>query len=435
MHAVGTSHNCDACIKADSLHDCRHRKVENFIDTNETLITDILQIAELVADYLALTEAETSSSKKYKKGSHAAPVPSTPTPLRERNLNAADRLTISTTGSTSSRLGNIDLEPLDLENIHIHEDTTSSSPTENSSILSLTPTSSTSPSNTTPNPKPTKAEQRANKRATKQAKSEQKSLKNQSKHPVVIKTSDVAKVHRFLHGNIGSDQSGNPTNHYAVAPALADDIDDDDTPSQTLPPSRHPLATDTAIEDVLQRNLAYVGHIKQHKAYLLRTVAGKKRTDRANKVHDNATKNVPIAFDENGVAIFEDAEAEDDTDALIDAILARFGIVDSSAGRHSTTATGTPNSKRALSSGGSSNQARNVLLAQLRVAIADDLKKHENEQRMTCIRAGSFWRYVGRQVFERMMRIGQERDWRTGVIRKEEKVEVVGETVEHDVGA
>ena len=74
------------------------------------------------------------------------------------------------------------------------------------------------------------------------------------------------------------------------------------------------------------------------------------------------------------------------------------------------------------------------MLAQLRVAIGEDLKKHENEQRMTCIRAGGFWRYVGKGVFERMMRVGERIDWRTGVIIREKVGEKRADGVGEDVG-
>lgn len=53
------------------------------------------------------------------------------------------------------------------------------------------------------------------------------------------------------------------------------------------------------------------------------------------------------------------------------------------------------------------------------MAVSEDLQKHENEQRQTCIRAGGFWRYVGRPVFDRMCEISETIDWRTGAIKRE----------------
>ena len=316
---------------------------------------------------------------------------------------------------------------LDVENINLHADDDIDNDNDHD-----TSTISSSASTTTTTPKLSKAEVRASKRAAKQAKSEQKSLKNQSKHPVIVRSSDVSHVHFVLHGDTAVERTGNPNSPTPSTPGTAATSIGDEEGAGAEPVSRHPLATDTAIEDVLQRNIGYVTHIKEHKAYLLRTVAGKTRSERAMRMKKEKARVVPVTYDEDGVAVFEE-EMDEDVEALVDAVLGKLGV---EVPASPTGVAGTGKRER-VSSGSSTGSTggsglagqKGALLARLRVEIGEDIKKHENEQRMTCIRAGGFWRYVGKGVFERMMRLGKGRDWRTGVILKE-TVGVVGEAGE-----
>jgi len=55
-----------------------------------------------------------------------------------------------------------------------------------------------------------------------------------------------------------------------------------------------------------------------------------------------------------------------------------------------------------------------AIAAKLRAAIKTDLEKHENEVHARYVRAGGFWRYVGKTVFERMTEIAAELDVGSG---------------------
>src|SRR6202008_4265053 len=89
----------------------------------------------------------------------------------------------------------------------------------------------------------------------------------------------------------------------------------------------------------------------------------------------------------------------------------------------STTASGAANNgssakKNGLGANKSVGGVTSVVTT-LKALVKDDLEKFDNEQRETCIRAGGFWRYVGRPVFERMTQIARELDWKTGMKLKD----------------
>ena len=64
--------------------------------------------------------------------------------------------------------------------------------------------------------------------------------------------------------------------------------------------------------------------------------------------------------------------------------------------------------------GSGASRASTAVAVKLRNAIKVDLEKHENEVHMRYVRAGGFWRYVGKTVFERMTDIARELDVSTG---------------------
>lgn len=242
-------------------------------------------------------------------------------------------------------------------------------------------------------PKPTKAEQRAAKREAKDAKSRRKSLKNQSKHTgIALRGSDIEAVALVLHGEQSTDES-------------------------------HPLATDKCIEDVMERNRRYVTSIREHKALLLKEV-GRTRKLEAERTARRARKrkerdSISSGGGQLGHMGADGNIMDEEQEALVNAVLIKFGITTDTAGDGSVTPATPITPKRASSGGnGKATQEMAMVLAQLRIAIADDLLKHENEQRQTCIRAGGFWRYVGRQVFERMMDVAERIDWKTGMQKK-----------------
>ena len=291
------------------------------------------------------------------------------------------------------------------------EENKAGSPSSNSAT-----TPSTTSSTTTP--RLTKADARAAKRAARSAKSQRKSLKNQTKlaYTVSVKATDVEHIAITLHG---SSFTADPSSNDASA-------------ADAKEGARHPLASDKTIEDVIERNRRYCSSIQAHKAYLLREVGGQRKKERRERVKKQQAKQKDYRMGRARNFVQEDADdadgrKEEEDGLVVDAILTKLGITSTSSSSSSTTIadgylTTTPNKRHSTSSASGSlsshGHSKHALIAQLRVAIAEDLQKHENEQRHTLIRAGGFWRYVGRQVFERMCEIGERIDWRTGMIKK-----------------
>lgn len=247
--------------------------------------------------------------------------------------------------------------------------------------------------------KPSKADIRAAKREAKSAKSQRKSLKNQTKHVVTIKAADVERVAVTLHGEQNLDDS-------------------------------HPLASDKSIEDVMNRNRKYVKYIAEHKAMLLKEVASTRRAEteaKARKARKRKDReSVSFASGDPGNQHKpRTVSMDEEEEALVNAVLLNFGIAVEPTLDGSMTPATPMTPKRSSSSKGTS-QEKAMVLAQLRVAIAEDLQKHENEQRQTCIRAGGFWRYVGQPVFKRMMEITETIDWRTGAMKKHDSTSSPG---------
>ncbi|RMZ89707.1 hypothetical protein DV736_g3066, partial [Chaetothyriales sp. CBS 134916] len=470
-------------------------------------------IAELLAEFRELSSehqlssgmlASSSPSSRKVKARKKAPaeivtkgdgqdeeepaIPTTPmksmNPLSEKDVNAINAA--GSNGNAITGAGDgvcaviINGDLADVENLTIHDNHHGDGKNDNdddnkknnvnghdnssvSESPATTPPSPASTATATPGPKLTKAALRATKRAAKQAKSQLKAAKNQTKHTVSVRSADVQFVAETVHGKMGcSGGSG-------VGGATFDDDEDEKVSGgeASPPPSRHPLPTDTSIEDVLKRNVSYVAWIREHNAELLKDcpkkkgvgaerkkAGGKKGSKVKGKDKEKGAtgakkKNV---VDGDGVAVFEDADASavvDDMDALVDAILFKFGITESAniaaaSGGSNTTAAGTGFGSAsapaaACYGGGSMSSAQAAIVGRLRVEIAEDLRKHENEQRMTCTRTGGFWSYAGKGVFDRMAMLGQEKEWKSGVAldkeakraRKESGGEGQGE---HEIG-
>lgn len=370
----------------------------------------------MIAKFKSLEEEESASKIKNKKGNTTNTLP-----LRERNPNTPDFNGLHHCAPASLSI------PADQDNFdegvenknEIDDDLESSTPpsTTNSTFIATA--------------KPSKADVRTAKRAAKSAKSQLKSLKNQTKLSalVSVKSRDVEHVALVLHGeqqdatDAGSNGTGSGT-------------------GDAMFTARHPLADDKSIEDVIERNRRYVANIQSHKAALLREASGRRKKERMKRVEkqkmvqkgQGKRHGKRDEFDTEPDSLSK----EEDDEMLIDAILARFDIVIPKISTAPTAASDDHFSLRNKRHSSSSNPTHShthgsmsstpslshshghtklAVLAQLRVTIADDLIKHENEQRNTLIRAGGFWRYVGRPVFERMCVIGERICWRTGVIR------------------
>lgn len=303
------------------------------------------------------------ASVKNKKGNHNSTI------LRERDVN-------TTLWNPNDGQGLFDDDRAEDENDHVDNSSVSNASTNTASTKSG---------------KLTKAEIRAAKREAKSAKSQRKSIKNQNKYVVAIKEADVENVAVTLHGEQNLEDS-------------------------------HPLASDKSIEDVMNRNRKYVKYIAEHKAMLLREVGNNRRTEmetRARKARKRKDReSISNAAGDPTNQHKPRPAIDEEEEALVNAVLAKFDIhVEPSFDGGMTPMTPvTP--KRSSGYGKGSNQEKSLVLAQLRIAIAEDLQKHENEQRQTCIRAGGFWRYVGQPVFKRMMEITERIDWRTGAVKK-----------------
>ncbi|KAK5078108.1 hypothetical protein LTR64_003487 [Lithohypha guttulata] len=391
MHAVGAAHRCSGCVITREVHENRHR-----------------EIAELVAEYKA-EEAPTALTL-------------TPSriPLLERNvnLNAVERprpgravlqLELDQDeGYAGQRIRE------DQENIEHEDDITSLSSYAPSSADTLA----------TPTKKLSKAEARAQKKAKKSAKSQNKALRNQSRNLASVTLADVENVAKVLHGD----------DHDAITSGSA-----------------HPLATDRTIEDVINRNLAFVKNIQAHKQYLFRSVAaGRKENKERKRLKKRA---------DSGETTEETVEMEE----VVTAIMIKLGIAASVAASSisgsSPTLSSTPNRsttgvisasrKRANSSLNISSSPMSnknspgasktilVIVVKLRQAIKSDLEKHENEVHARYVRAGGFWRYVGKTVFERMTDVAKELDVSTGEKwdKKRAREEKLVDKVDDDIPA
>lgn len=272
---------------------------------------------------------------------------------------------------------------------------------------------------TASNRKPTKAEVRTQKKAKKTVKSQTKALRNQTRHLASVTSADVERVAEVLHGEEARKQ-GSSQDELA-----------------------HPLATDNNIEDVIARNLNFVKNIQAHKQYLFKSIAtGRKETKERKRQKKRESK----------------GETNEDTiemDEVVSAIMIKLGIARNdvlASSSSSTTANngngnGFGGSNGSVGGGGmilrsrnntsngrkrvpsltlalspafssnsksSTNKAALAVASKLRVAIKADLEKHENEVHMRYVRAGGFWRYVGKSVFERMTEIARELDVSTG---------------------
>lgn len=328
-------------------------------------------------------EAEALASVKNKKGRGPA--------LQERDANLPIHY--------GNHAPNV--TPLPIANVPHHEqenDLEVPEIADNASIIAPSTTSSGATSNGSKTPKPSKADIRATKREARDAKSRRKSMKNQNKYTgLVIKAQDIEQVAKILHGETNTDES-------------------------------HPLASDKCIEDVMERNRRYVTSINEHKAMLLkeigrsRRVEQEKERDRARKARKRKERD-SISHG-SGQGVSDSLVMDEEQEALVNAVLIRMGLPeaitgDGAAGGTTPATPFTP--KRVSSAAGKSSQEKFMVLAQLRVAIAEDLVKHENEQRQTCVRAGGFWRYVGKPVFDRMMDIAERIDWKTGMLTKSKK--------------
>ena len=386
------------------MHENRHRHVSQSTVLIAKFEADVgNQIAELVAQIKTIEAEESTSNGRSKKElafDHFNRA------LRERDPNTPPPDAVAAPADANGRRRHAAPAPLVIPDDEADHQSETENDEHSPSTASVT-TPSTASSTTMP--KMTKADARAAKRAAKSAKSQRKSLKNQTRHAdaVSVKASDVEHVAAILHG---------PSFNATAVDGTAD-------PEEG---ARHPLASDKTIEDVIERNRRYVSNIHKHRAALLREIGGRKKMERRERVKKQQAQQQDYTLGRVRRGHHEEVEdpaqaAEEEEGMLIDAILLKLGItiatsLTSTADTHSTT----PNKRHSSSASASSasGQNKHALLANLRIAIAEDLQKHENEQRHTLIRAGGFWRYVGRQVFERMCVIGERIDWRTGMIKK-----------------
>jgi hypothetical protein len=365
MHAIGSSHNCFACIKADKSRAERRR-----------------DIAEQWARYNAVVAEEGTMQATTEKGSNTEDA--VVRALRDRHSNTGRAPNARRTAppplviSTHSNDFQDDAEN-NIENVDDEDDDSSTSP-------------STETCGFSPIPKLTKAEVRNAKRAAKSARSQRKSLKNQTKNSglISVREADIELVEAALHGE--------------------DAICDSD---------RYSLSNDQCLQDVIARNEQYLVDIQEQKAALLRKCGGKRRQFVENKKSTQGKKTSKPSND----VLEEERHAKPSGDkdeidpALVDAVLARLGI----NAPPSTPTTSSPSDKRRSSSGSltssgsaSSCQERAVLLAQLRNSISEDLKIHQDEQQETCRRTIGFWTYCDNRVFVRLKNTGEKIDWKTG---------------------
>ncbi|KIW86194.1 hypothetical protein Z517_01589 [Fonsecaea pedrosoi CBS 271.37] len=365
MHAIGTSHNCFSCIQADELHENRHRK-----------------IAELLAEYRIANGRDTAKPRTLLQD---LPVN---VPLIQQAIQHLD------VGNDDFEVGEETDQDDEAETV---TDTTTSTADENDQ-QHMPPT------------KLTKAEARALKKAAKTAKSQSKAAKNQQKHVIGVRTADVSFVAEVLHGNNAGARPG------------------------AQPRATHPLASDKTIEEVIARNMGFMSSIQEHKKALLSSIAQRRKSERERRKSSIAGISYHGAggkkrrFSEG----LHDCDAEDDEmEDLLVAVLVKLGVDGGharSTGCTANTAVATTNGvgvkKNGVGGGinkapASSPQQTSSIVAALKALVKDDLERFENEQRETCVRAGGFWRYVGRPVFERMTKIAREVDWKTGVKLKD----------------
>ncbi|KIW64448.1 hypothetical protein PV04_09380 [Phialophora macrospora] len=250
-------------------------------------------------------------------------------------------------------------------------------------------------------PKLTKAEIRAMKKASKAAKSQSKAAKNQQKHVINVWTEDVSFVAKVLHGDAAC----------AEGPAGA----------------THPLATDRTIEEVIARNMGFLSSIDQHKKALLSSIAQRRRSDRDRRKSSSAASSGGPKKRRFSERLNDEDQADDEMEDLLVAVLGKLGV-DAEHARSCGTPLAAPvvNGGLAKKNGAGADKDAACrphqiasIIAGLKGLVRDDLERFENEQRETCVRAGGFWRYVGRPVFERMTQIAKELDWKTGMKLKE----------------
>ncbi|KIV93445.1 hypothetical protein PV10_04658 [Exophiala mesophila] len=382
MHAIGTSHNCFACISADELHDNRHRK-----------------IADLVMQYKACVFCgDPATFRVPRMGLEELPV----NVNRGRNFDAAPWLNdfqfLDAEADADNNADNDNDNDDDDEVANENDDELELEP-EHDDTSTITSTSSTSPLPTTVT-KLTKAELRAQKKAAKMAKSTSKAAKNQAKHIVTVRSEDVDAVNRILHGE--ADQQTRNT---------------------------HPLASDKTIEEVIARNMGFMSSIQAHKKALMNSIAQRRRSRREKDRRKSQRGRLSVAAEDE---LNEEAE---ELETLLTAVLVKLGVgeQDVQAVRSSHVQLGSAKKNNFVSTNGNGNgdaistANRLSIVANLKTLVKDDLERHENEQRETCIRAGGFWRYVGKPVFDRMTQVAEQLDWKTGAKNKDVKSHVVEE--------
>lgn len=275
--------------------------------------------------------------------------------------------------------------------------------------IEATTTDTTASDQMVPPGKPTKAEKRALKRAAKAVKSQNKAFKNQARHTISVKTQDVEFVNTVLHG--------------------------EPTPGSAT----HPLASDKTIEEVIQRNLGFVSHIEAHKRQLIHSIGIRRRDERRNGT-PNPKDNKKRRFSAVSNNSHHDEDEEDEeTENLLAAVLVRLGIDQEQIKLSGSTGRANANSRKnlgkhpSMSGISSTTAAYNYsspaahhlsIVGSLKRLVKEDLEKYENDQHETYVRAGGFWRYVGRPVFDRMTAIAGELDWKTGLKLKEANADI-----------
>lgn len=242
-------------------------------------------------------------------------------------------------------------------------------------------------------PKPTKAETRATKRAAKAARSQSKACKNRKKHVINVRSEDVSFVAEVLHGDSRDNGNGNRDRNRDGA---ADDVEP------------HPIAWDKTFEDVINGNLGFMSSMKEHRKQLLRSTQQQRKASARGRKRRVSERHGDDADDE-----------DDETETLLAAALMKLGV--NVNGKHHQNpggaghADGRKGTKKAITT------AQASILASLKALIRDDLERFENQQKETCVRAGGFWRYAGRAIFDRMTAIARTVDWQTGAKLKQKQ--------------
>ena len=317
------------------------------------------QIAELVQEYKALADAEAAAAM----------------PDRKRSKRTGDdRGEKRQDADTSLHMGvedRVDVGSHDADDVNDEKDAVETLHADDEKAMA--------------SPRRTKAEQRALKREEEAEKSKAKATRNQQRHGVRFTQQDIDTVARAIHGE-----------DYGAASTKSS-----------------PLATDENIDDLIKRNLSFVSALESHRSLLVQTVAKQRKilSEPAKRSRRSCAGGV-------GKRDSSDLPGGDNnnTDAFVFAIAVKLGVSLAGAGGATTQQTSFKNTSKLL---GGASKVKKPVMQRLCQAIAEDVKKHENELRETAVRTEGFWRYATTEVFFRMKENAEKVDRKTGAILRE----------------